>query len=67
MGRVGMIRYRVCSVVRSLAVRMKVVATMIAILLLVIIFLSLAVYVAPKCQPGQAGTRWGGMLIEGCR
>jgi hypothetical protein len=43
------------------------ISCVLAILLLVIIFLSLAVYVAPKCQPDQAGTRLGGMLIEGCR
>jgi hypothetical protein len=46
---------------------MKVVAMVIAIILLAIIFLSVAVYVAPKCQPGQGGTHLGGMLIEGCQ
>jgi hypothetical protein len=58
---------RGCTVVRSLtAARMKM-AIAAVILLLIVIFLSIAVYVAPKCQPGQSGARLGGMLIEGCR
>jgi hypothetical protein len=38
----------------------------LALAIFALVLISTAVYLAPRCKPGEGGTKYGGMLMAGC-
>jgi hypothetical protein len=46
---------------------LQVAVGVVVLAIFALLLVSAAAYLAPRCKPGDPGTRWGGMLMAGCR